>query len=339
MNFSEKLFEIRKQKGMSQEELADRLNVSRQTISKWETGLTTPEMEKLIEMSKLFEITIDELVGNDNNVKDEKEKSNDESITEKLDEEVESKIADTKKPKKHHVVFKVIKVILIIYLVLSIYKFIAVSIISSIGNSFSEENYMITHNLKANYGADDGSLETYFEFIKKGNIFIERAYNYAESDEPYYIVYTDIDKKTSFRLNYDKEMQKYVVSDENKHLSTIELNEKYESIVNYDLFKSLSGTIPEELGYRLMISFNPFSLVSLIGKKVVFIAPFDLTTVSEYNKDGLLYRVINKKWGSGEFFEVTNSYDYVQDHIENMNIENPLEKYKDKIVYFEDIAN
>ena len=63
MKFSEKLFELRRQKGMSQEDLADKLNVSRQTISKWETGSTTPEMEKLIEMSKLFEITIDELVG------------------------------------------------------------------------------------------------------------------------------------------------------------------------------------------------------------------------------------------------------------------------------------
>lgn len=66
MIFSEKLFELRKQKGLSQEELSFKLNVARQTISKWESGITTPDMENLIKISKLFEVGIDELVGNEN---------------------------------------------------------------------------------------------------------------------------------------------------------------------------------------------------------------------------------------------------------------------------------
>ena len=41
--FSEKLYELRKEKGFSQEELAEKLNVARQTISKWETGMTVPD--------------------------------------------------------------------------------------------------------------------------------------------------------------------------------------------------------------------------------------------------------------------------------------------------------
>ena len=49
-------------KGLSQEELANRLNVSRQTISKWEVGDSTPDMEKLIAISDMFEISLDELV-------------------------------------------------------------------------------------------------------------------------------------------------------------------------------------------------------------------------------------------------------------------------------------
>lgn len=65
MNFNEKLIELRRLKGMSQEQLGNELNVTRQTVSKWELGLTTPEMNKLIEMSKLFDISIDELVGNE----------------------------------------------------------------------------------------------------------------------------------------------------------------------------------------------------------------------------------------------------------------------------------
>lgn len=65
MTFNEKLMELRKANGWSQEELGDKLNVSRQTISKWELGSTTPEMEKLIELSRIFGMSIDELVGNE----------------------------------------------------------------------------------------------------------------------------------------------------------------------------------------------------------------------------------------------------------------------------------
>ena len=64
MEFNNKLYELRKQKGFSQEELANRLNVSRQTISKWEVGESTPDMEKLVAISDLFEISLDELVLN-----------------------------------------------------------------------------------------------------------------------------------------------------------------------------------------------------------------------------------------------------------------------------------
>ena len=61
MNFSEKLISLRKAKGLSQEELGEKLNVTRQTVSKWELGQTTPEMSKLVEMSKLFDVSLDEL--------------------------------------------------------------------------------------------------------------------------------------------------------------------------------------------------------------------------------------------------------------------------------------
>ena len=64
MEFNNKLYELRKQKGFSQEELANRLNVSRQTVSKWEVGDSTPDMEKLVAISDLFGISLDELVMN-----------------------------------------------------------------------------------------------------------------------------------------------------------------------------------------------------------------------------------------------------------------------------------
>lgn len=62
MEFGNRLYELRKQKGLSQEELASRLNVTRQTISKWELGESTPDMDKLVLLGELFEISLDELV-------------------------------------------------------------------------------------------------------------------------------------------------------------------------------------------------------------------------------------------------------------------------------------
>ena len=78
MIFKEKLLELRKQKGWSQEELGNNLDVSRQTISKWESGQSTPEMEKLVKISEIFEISLDELIiGIKNEVKDSVEENKD----------------------------------------------------------------------------------------------------------------------------------------------------------------------------------------------------------------------------------------------------------------------
>lgn len=59
MTIEERIQELRKIKGLSQEQLADILGVSRQAVSKWESGQSLPEIEKLITMSELFEVTVD----------------------------------------------------------------------------------------------------------------------------------------------------------------------------------------------------------------------------------------------------------------------------------------
>ncbi|MDD3206413.1 MAG: helix-turn-helix transcriptional regulator [Lachnospiraceae bacterium] len=61
--FSQNLYILRKQKGMSQETLAQQLNVVRQTISKWEKGLSVPDAEMLTRISDLFEVPVNELLG------------------------------------------------------------------------------------------------------------------------------------------------------------------------------------------------------------------------------------------------------------------------------------
>ena len=60
--FGDNLYSLRKSKGISQEELAERLGVSRQAVSKWERNEAYPDTENLIAISKLFGVTIDELI-------------------------------------------------------------------------------------------------------------------------------------------------------------------------------------------------------------------------------------------------------------------------------------
>jgi len=62
---SEKSYQLRKKSGLSQEQLAEQLNVSRQAISKWESGSAFPESEKLIIISKYFGVSVDYLLKDD----------------------------------------------------------------------------------------------------------------------------------------------------------------------------------------------------------------------------------------------------------------------------------
>ena len=63
MTFGERLMELRKSRGLSQESLGDMIDVTRQTVSKWERGDSTPELEKLIELARVFDVSLDELAG------------------------------------------------------------------------------------------------------------------------------------------------------------------------------------------------------------------------------------------------------------------------------------
>ena len=62
MAFPENLQYIRTRAGITQEQLAEQLGVSRQSVSKWESDASVPELEKLVRMARLFRVTLDELV-------------------------------------------------------------------------------------------------------------------------------------------------------------------------------------------------------------------------------------------------------------------------------------
>ena len=63
MKLADKLIELRKQKGWSQEEFAEKLDVSRQAISRWENETALPDAQNILRISKLFNVTTDFLIG------------------------------------------------------------------------------------------------------------------------------------------------------------------------------------------------------------------------------------------------------------------------------------
>lgn len=65
MELGNKILELRKQEKLSQEQLAEKMNVTRQTISKWELNETSPDIKQAKELSKIFKVSLDELTDND----------------------------------------------------------------------------------------------------------------------------------------------------------------------------------------------------------------------------------------------------------------------------------
>ena len=104
---------LRKNKGLSQEELSVKLNVVRQTISKWESGLSVPDAEMLISISEVFEISVSEILGE--NI-EEKEKNDIKVISEKLEVINERLSMKQKQKRKRTINFLIIMDVCIILL-------------------------------------------------------------------------------------------------------------------------------------------------------------------------------------------------------------------------------
>ena len=115
MSFSEKLIKLRKQHGFSQEELGYKLNVTRQTVSKWELGQTVPEINKLISLSQIYGISLDELTNED--------KLNVDNTTKKDDIKIENENKNKTNDKDlRKILIPIIIALVVIALILGIYK-------------------------------------------------------------------------------------------------------------------------------------------------------------------------------------------------------------------------
>ena len=97
MTLGEKLSSLRKKQGWSQEELAEKLNVSRQSVSKWESDLSVPDIDKIIKLSEIYAVSTDYLLKSDTRPKEERESEAKQKIRELPSDELKRYISISKK--------------------------------------------------------------------------------------------------------------------------------------------------------------------------------------------------------------------------------------------------
>lgn len=156
MKFNDKLRALRKEKEFSQEYLAERMNVSRQTISKWENGTAMPDLKKLTELAELFDTSMDELLGtsapaprvdNSGNVNiEEIERYAYAVAKEQID-------AFAKKNKTRHTVLSVSIILLTIAIIIT-----NITLLSNVNNLHNEINNMNSNNTHYIYNENDNEF-------------------------------------------------------------------------------------------------------------------------------------------------------------------------------------
>ncbi len=148
MDFGKQIYEMRKKANLSQEQLAEKVGVSRQTISKWELGETAPDIKQAQKLSQIFNVSLDELTGNDTK------------------EVIYEKVSNTER--LAGIVINILKVIGILIIISVIATLISIIVLAGL-----RQNVNIKHELKGiviteNIGeqqyiiniADDGSFNS-----------------------------------------------------------------------------------------------------------------------------------------------------------------------------------
>ena len=137
--FSENLKTIRKAKGYTQEELAIKVNVVRQTVSKWEKGLSVPDADVLSHIAEVLEVSVSELLGAEMKQEDSKNK-----VAEQLAKISEQLAIKNRRSKK---IWKIIGIILLT-IIIAIIIWIALTMIAFNSYKFSGNSTVIEENVE-----------------------------------------------------------------------------------------------------------------------------------------------------------------------------------------------
>ena len=179
MKFNEKLIELRKKEGLSQEELGYKLNVTRQTVSKWELGQTTPEMDKLVEMSKIFNISVDELIN---------ESKSETNINDNATSIIEDQPITEKSTKEKNIKIIIVGVLVIVLVLIVVKLFTGFSLFNKATNTIEQGTEVQKNIFEKFFSIFDKAFDTIDEvedsfYDKKTNIIDQKTEIYNEFEK------------------------------------------------------------------------------------------------------------------------------------------------------------
>lgn len=288
MKFSEKLIELRKTKGLSQEKLGNIINVSRQAISKWESEQANPEIDKVKEISKYFNVSIDYLLNDDI-----------------VDLKKQTTKFNKKKIKK--IILRIILICLMLYLIITIYKFTILLIFSIKANNIADyDSYSI---LIDHYNDFRNEPVSSFEEITYDNN-IEVIEDYGEDvNNPTSITYIDSKNRKAYSLNYDDTIKKYVY-DNLEIVNADDIEALYTLTTIRDTTKE---HIPSSIGEILLSAINPKISVSFNGDYLRIIYKISKNTYHEVSINKITGILNEIKSFYNDNLISNASYDYIFD--------------------------
>ena len=241
MSFGENLINLRKQKGWSQDDLADNLNLSRQAISKWENDTSKPDIDNIKKISKIFSVTIDDLLNNDV-VKDK-------AVTLNVKKQ-------EKKERAINIVKCMIIAVIILYIINVIFKFVSLLIIVNGVQKYanlSNYHYVITTYDENGLSEieecwfKDGICKTIITNIEN-SVEINKQEKYYDSIKNYGIIKNNgqiFQLKMSEYLNFNIESQLYSAF-------PIELrNNEFPFLIYESLYMAISTSKEEIITFKI----------------------------------------------------------------------------------------
>lgn len=265
MSFGENLINLRKQKGWSQDDLANNLNLSRQAISKWENDTSKPDIDNIEKISKVFSVTIDDLLNNDV-VKDK-------AVTLNVKKQ-------EKKEKTITIVKCMIIAVIILYIINVIFKFASLLIIvNGIQKYANLSNY---HYVVKTY--DESGLTEKEECWFKDGIFKTIVINNVGLHEE------------SRQVTYIDFINNYGTVENNGNILKININDYLNDNLEYFKGNGLNSIIPIELRKRnifdllneslnLLISSNNDKITLKIKNKIIALYKSTMLPTFVYDYD------------------------------------------------------
>lgn len=232
MSFGENLTNLRRQKGWSQDDLANNLDLSRQAISKWENETSKPDIDNIKKISKIFSIKIDDLINN--------ELPDDKAVT-----------LDVKKEEKREKTITIIKLmiiaVIILYVISVIYKFASLLVIVNGVQKYANLNNY--HYVITTY--ENNEFTTKEEYWYKDGV--SKKINTIIQDKNVNTITTSMDLNEKTGTVYDK-------------------NNNYSTIINVDEYLNINPELKDggQMFYQLPDEIRKKDLIDVLIQAISF---------------------------------------------------------------------